>query len=287
MPASGRWFVGSWGIRPCFNMTSGTKKTKARTTCGLLLAMMGSLVATCSALAQDPASLQSFVSGMPEMLFDGQSLDGWGRRDGSPNPGWDIDDGALHRTAGGGDLYYKDTLGDFELYFQWRIAAGGNSGLKYRVRDYGGNWLGCEYQLLDDNKHQDANKTAGLYDIFDPPEYRPVVIPGTWNDSRILVCGNRIEHWLNGVMTVQTTTGSSAWKRAVAESKFSDVPGFGENRTGLLFLQDHGDEIWFRELVLIPLIPMINHPIQEKRFRREWGNRNFCWIGNRLISRCR
>lgn len=202
--------------------------------------------------SQQPANGQRFVPGTPVMLFDGHSLDGWGRRDGSPNTGWDVEEGAIHRKSGGGDLYYKYELADFELHFQWKIAAGGNSGLKYRVRDYNGSWLGCEYQLLDDDKHGDANKTAGLYDVIDPPDFKPIVKPDVWNYSRIVVCGNHIEHWLNGIQMVSVTVGSPRWQSAVAGSKFANHPGFGENRVGRLFLQDHGDEVWFRNLVLIP-----------------------------------
>jgi hypothetical protein len=207
------------------------------------------------------------VPGVPVRLFDGRSLNGWARRDGTTHPGWDVVDGALHRKAGGGDLYYQYELADFELRFQWKISAGGNSGLKYRVRDYNGSWLGCEYQLLDDNANRDANKTAGLYDVIDPPDFKPVVKPEVWNDSRIVVCGNCIEHWLNGIRTVSVTVGSPAWKKAVAASKFANNPDFGENRVGRLFLQDHGDEVWFREIVLVPL----SGPDSWVRSGGDWG----------------
>lgn len=197
-----------------------------------------------------------FCRGPAIHMFDGHSLRGWSKRDGSPHDGWTVDDTALHRRAGGGDLYYQYPVGDFELTFRWRIAPGGNSGLKYRVRPYGNQWLGCEYQILDDPGHRDANKAAGLYDVFDPPAHSPPAIAGVWHQSRIVVAGNHIEHWLNGVRTVCTTVGSPEWQEAVANSKFSGREEFGENREGRLFLQDHGDAVWYRDLVLVPLFPV-------------------------------
>ena len=228
-------------------MKTKTARRSIYTAC-LLFAWMS---VASEATAQDTVGVPVLVPGAPVMLFNGHSLDGWSRLDGSPSPGWDVDEGALHRKSGGGDLYYKYALADFELCFQWRISSGGNSGLKYRVRDYDGSWLGCEYQLLDDAKHGDANKTAGLYDVIDPPDFKPIVKADVWNYSRIVVCGNHIEHWLNGVQTVSVTVGSPGWKSSVAASKFANYPGFGENRVGRLFLQDHGDEVWFRSLVVV------------------------------------
>ncbi len=196
-----------------------------------------------------PVSTSTAIS-----LFDGKSLTGWTKRDGAEHDGWTADEESLFRKSGGGDLYYKNSFRDFVLYFQWRIEEGGNSGLKYRVREYEGHgWLGCEYQILDDSVAPDANKSAGLYDVFDPSSHKPIVRPGEWNHGKIVVCAGHIEHWLNGVMTVQATVGDPRWRSAVAESKFSGIPGFGENREGRIFLQDHGDPVWFRNLVLIPL----------------------------------
>jgi hypothetical protein len=225
----------------------------AARTIGALIVLFAASGPGRLATAQWPDGQQVVSRGTPVVLFDGKSLEGWGRRDGSSHDGWIVEDGALARKSGGGDLYFRYPLRDFELWFEWRIGPGGNSGLKYRVQEFDGSWLGCEYQILDDENGTDANKSAGLYDVFDPPSWRPRVVPGQWQSGRIVVCGNRIEHWLNGVQTVRAYVGSEAWKQAVADSKFAGTPGFGENRTGRLFLQDHGDPVWFRNLVLVPL----------------------------------
>lgn len=186
----------------------------------------------------------------PVSLFDGLTLNGWGDRDGKTNENWDIDDGAIHRKSGGKDLYLQQTTGDFELFFEWKIAAGGNSGVKYRVARYGDQWLGCEYQLLDDREANEKNKTASLYDVVQPAPGKPLIRAGEWNLSRIVVRNNRIEHWLNGVLVVRIHTNSREWDQAVAGGKFAAVPGFGENRCGRIFLQNHGSEVWFRNLYL-------------------------------------
>ncbi len=200
-------------------------------------------------------SAQSYgqQAGTPIMLFDGQSINGWTKANGQPHPGWVVEDGTLFRKAGGGDLFHEETWRDFELHFQWKISKGGNSGLKYRVKKYGNAWLGCEFQLLDDANTKEKNKTAGLYAVYDPVDHKPIVQPEVWQSSKIVVCGDRIQHWLNGVLVVQANVGSADWKSRVADSKFRDRPGFGENRDGRIFLQDHGNPVWFRQIILVPL----------------------------------
>jgi hypothetical protein len=202
------------------------------------------LVATATAaLAGDPVSLQS--------------LENWTTADGKPaSSGWVVEkDGSFHRTGRAGDLYSAKEYTDFEFSWEWKIAEGGNSGVKYRVTAYPvkGN-LGPEYQLLDDNKHADAKvgphrQTASLYD-FVPPDAAAKKLnpPGEWNSSKIVVRGRKLEHWLNGAKVVEMELGSDAWKAVHAKSKFKDVSNFGANAKGRLLLQDHGDEIWFRNL---------------------------------------
>lgn len=193
------------------------------------------------------------VSGPPQALFNGYSLEGWAKADGSQHPGWIVEDGALFRKSGGGDLFHEAVHRDFELHFQWKISEGGNSGLKYRVKKYGNAWLGCEYQVLDDQNAKERNKAGWLYDVYETAPNKPTVYPDTWNTGKIVVCGNRIEHWLNGVQVVQAQVGGDEWNERVAKSKFRNREGFGANREGRIFLQDHGNPVWYRNIVLVPL----------------------------------
>jgi hypothetical protein len=189
-------------------------------------------------------------------LFDGKTTKGWRgfKQTTFPKQGWVIKDGVLHHQpkGGGGDIITDESYGDFELTFDWKIAPGANSGVKYFILEERGQAIGHEYQLIDDKTHPDAKNgikrtTASFYAVFPAKDAKPREI-GQWNESRILVKGNHVEHWLNGAMTVAYELGSPETKAAVAESKFKDVKGFGEKVKGHILLQDHGDEVWFRNL---------------------------------------
>ncbi len=191
-------------------------------------------------------------------LIDGDSLAGWMTVEGEAVPdSWEVTDGTLRLNGRGGHIVTVDEYENFDLRFEWKISEGGNSGIKYRVRHYGKKVLGCEYQLLDDAKHKvggTAKKAAGsLYELYEPAEDKLLKPVGEFNTSRVVVLGNHIEHWLNGQKILEAEVGNDDWHERVALSKFSDEKEFGENRRGRLMLQDHGGEVWFRNIVLKPL----------------------------------
>jgi hypothetical protein len=194
-------------------------------------------------------------------LFDGSSMSGWTTPEGQPVSGgaWEVGDGAIHLNVSkgrGGNVITDREFGDFELVFEWKIAARANSGIKYRVKDFQGQLLGCEYQMIDDRDYgqlRPAQTTAALYDLYEPTGHDLLKPPGEYNRGTIIVCGNCIEHYLNGHLVVSAVVGSDEWRRRIAASKFNDVEGFGENRYGRIMLTDHGDEIWFRNLFIRPL----------------------------------
>lgn len=194
------------------------------------------------------------IRGEPIQLFDGVSTRGWTKRNGQPSANWIAQNGTLFRSAGGGDLYHEHWYKDFELTFEWKIAKNGNSGVKYRVQKYGNQSLGCEYQIQDDkDKPRDKQATAGLYAVYEPSGANKANPVGDWNTSKIVVCGRNIEHWLNDERVVSTVSGSEDWLKRVASSKFNNKPFFGQNREGRIFLQDHGNPVWFRNIVVVPL----------------------------------
>ena len=192
-----------------------------------------------------------------KLLFNGQDLSGWRQfgKQTPPGEGWKVEDGALKKLAKvrGGDIVTTEKFKDFEFSWEWRLAAGGNNGVKYLVNEARPGAPGQEYQMLDDNGHPDGKigpkrQTASFYDVLPPAENKVLKPVGEWNASRILVQGNHVEHWLNGAMVLQFELGSDAVKAAVAKSKFKSAAKFGEKIEGPIMLTDHQDEAWFRNL---------------------------------------
>lgn len=188
------------------------------------------------------------------LLFDGQTTSGWrGYRQDAAPAGWQVVDGELVRTGGGGDLITVDQFGDFELALDWKVGPGGNSGVFYRIVETAEQTYhtGIEMQVLDDERHADGRSrltSAGaLYGLYPAPA--GIVNPaGEWNSARILVRGNHVEHWLNGRKIVDAEMWSDDWNTRLAASKFTQWPGFAKSARGHIGLQDHGDRVWFRNI---------------------------------------
>lgn len=201
-----------------------------------------------------PSLAQSSVS-----LFDGHTFMGWETVTGAPiTTGWEVDEATIHLRADGpraGAIVTSRQFSDFDFQFEWKISTGGNSGVKYRVKQFGDRILGCEFQILDDATHPDITakqQTGGIYGLY-APRCLPAHPAGQFNHSRIVVCGKQIQHWLNGKLVVEARVPSCDWRNRKAASKFAQVDGFGENRCGRIMLTDHSSEVWYRNLTLHPL----------------------------------
>jgi hypothetical protein len=212
------------------------------------------------------------------LLWDGVSTNGWrgATLPGFPDHGWTIRDGVLSveaatggESTNGGDIITREEFANFELELDFRITPGANSGIKYFVDPQlgptlglAGSAIGLEFQILDDERHPDAklgvrgNRTVGsLYDLIpatnlDEPgrAAKRVLPPGAWNRARIVATGRHVEHWLNGVKVVEYERGTQMYRALVNNSKYKDIPGFGERERGAILLQDHGNAVSFRSI---------------------------------------
>lgn len=202
-----------------------------------------------------------------KLLWDGKTTNGWrgAKLDGFPTKGWTIEDGILKvqksdggESTNGGDIVTTRPYKNFVLKMDFKITEGANSGIKYFVdtelNKGQGSAIGCEFQILDDSKHPDAklgvngNRTLGsLYDLIPAPKDKPFR-RGFFNTAMVVVKGNHVEHWLNGIKIVEYERNNQMWEALVDFSKYKDWPNFGNAEEGLILLQDHGDEVWFQNV---------------------------------------
>ena len=225
-------------------------------------------------LAAQPASAQW------RDLFDGRTLAGWRGLgyDSVPTAHWKVVDGAIMKVptanvaklpdgqpASGGDLMTTETFTDFELEFEWKVAPGANSGVKYNVseamsmKSANHAALGFEYQVLDDSLNDDnkvpSHRAGSLYDMIPPGADKALRPVGAWNRSRILLRGNHGEHWLNGKLIVSYDLGTPRMDSLLRASKYRSIPGFADRRAGHIVLQDHGDAAYYRAIRIRRLDP--------------------------------
>ena len=200
------------------------------------------------------------------ILFDGRSTQAWRgyNRDSFPAGCWSVEDGTLKTVPSKGDgcdLITRRKYRDFELALEWKVGKGGNSGVLYRAAELPVPepiWHSApELQILDDSAHPQATPqtlTGALYDLVAPVDkvVRPI---GEWNEARVVVRGDHVEHWLNGRKVLEYELGGAALAARIAGSKFKDMERFAREKEGYIGLQHHGEEAWFRNIRIRPLRP--------------------------------
>ncbi|WP_297095031.1 DUF1080 domain-containing protein [uncultured Draconibacterium sp.] len=216
-----------------------------------------------------------------KLLWDGKTTKGWRgvKLENFPEKGWHIEDSKLvvenadgAESGNGGDIITIERYKNFILEVDFKLTEGANSGIKYfvqgNINQGEGSAIGCEFQLLDDKNHPDAklgvlrNRTLGsLYDLipadgsyFDPNlQVKLFNGIGSWNRARVEVRGNKVSHFLNGIKVVEYERNTQMWQALVDYSKYQQWENFGDFEDGHILLQDHGNEVQFRNIKIRPL----------------------------------
>ena len=244
-----------------------------------LTSIIGALFVTVAAEQAKPTP-PPHAGGPAVSLFDGKSLNGWRgyKKQDAAGSRWAVQDGMLtlpaddgKDTRGARDIISVETVDLFDLTWEWKISEGGNSGLKYFVLEDRDSAIGHEYQIIDDARHPDAKigphrQTAAFYDVLAAgtgtvtqqiasPGTRPIKPAGEWNKSRIRVApsqvvrgGTRAYHYLNDVRVLEYELNSPELTAAIEKSKFKGIERFGKLQKGHIMLQDHGDQVWYRNI---------------------------------------
>jgi Domain of Unknown Function (DUF1080) len=239
-------------LNPC----GAARLVRARTALAIAIGLLAAVHILAAASQNTPMANtltpQEQAAGW-RLLFDGKTTSGWrGFRQQRMPDGWKAVDGALTRVGQAGDIVTVDQFGDFELTVQWNLAANGNSGIFFRVtEDDDVMWHTAPELQIIDNAYKEPLKPgqfAGAnYDLH-PPSRDATKPIGSWNDTRLLVRGSHVEHWMNGVKVVEYELWSKDWEQRVQASKFKDFPKFARARNGHIGLQDHGDRVAFRNI---------------------------------------
>ena len=194
-----------------------------------------------------------------KLLFDGKSTDGWRPYKNHELDSWEVMNGELHSKKDGatkhGDLITKEQYGDFELKVDWKVDKGANSGIIYHALEtHDASYeTGPEYQLIDDegypDKLEDWQKSGADYAMH-PPSSLAAKPVGQYNQTRIVVKGDHVEHWLNGIKIADFHAWTPEWEKLKQAGKFKDYPDYGTAKKGYIALQDHGGGVWFKNIKL-------------------------------------
>jgi len=203
-----------------------------------------------------------------QLLFDGESTNGWHKYGGKPvGSAWKVADGALYldttikenwQIKDGGDIVSDSAFENFHLKLEWKIAKDGNSGIMFYVQEdtvkYKWPWeTAPEMQVLDNNGHPDSkiikHRAGDLYDLISCSK-ETVKQAGEWNLAEVKCLNGKLDLFLNGENVVSTTLWDDNWKKLVAGSKFVEMPDFGTYKKGKIGLQDHGNAVWYRKIMI-------------------------------------
>jgi hypothetical protein len=249
------------------------KKLKSLLPFFMIILFAGMFIISCKTKTDSTAGTETEETAEAQVedewivMFDGTDTEGWRAygKEGFPEQGWVIEDGALkckgsgEGEAGGqgGDIIFDQKFKDFHLSLEWKISEGGNSGIFYLAQEMEGEpiWKSApEMQVLDNVKHIDAQmgkdgnrKSGSLYDLIPavPQNAKPT---GEWNLAEVLIYQGTVVHKQNGEIVLEYHIGTSDWDTMISNSKFKEFTEFGKYKEGYIGLQDHGNDVWFRNM---------------------------------------
>lgn len=238
----------------------------------ILIAALAGILASCSGeKATETETEEVTVAEVPEEewidLFANKDFSNWHKYGGGEvGKAWKIENGEAYldaknkdgwQTGDGGDIVTNEEYENFHLKYDWKIAQGGNSGVifySHEAPEYQHSWsTGMEMQVLDNGGHPDAkiisHRAGDLYDLIVSSE--ETVKPfDEWNSAEIISNNGQLELILNGTTVVSTTLWTPEWEALIADSKFKDMPNFGTFKKGRIALQDHGNLVYFKNVMI-------------------------------------
>lgn len=252
-----------------------------------------------AAMSARPLFSQAVIRTVPvEPETDWHKVGFWETADGRPaEDSWEFADSEVRLVkprGGNGSLISGPLPSHFELSWQWKVETKTNTGLKYRLRKFGGRWLGVEYQIIDEGENAAGKgSTASIYDLIEPSADKSLRPAGQWNDARVVAIGNRLEHYLNGTLVASTMTTGPKWDHAIAVSKFYGADGFGNaGESDRIMLTDHGGRASYRNFkfvahrapdVVEPADP--GPPYLGNAMRNSWADQNSIVLWTRTTAR--
>lgn len=228
-----------------------------------LIILSAIIIGGCGTSYKSVNSSSASKKGEWQKLFDGKTTKGW-HSYGQAEVGkaWKVVDGALYfdsknkKEGEGGDITTNEEFSNFHLKLEWKISKNGNSGIMFFVNEDLSKYpapynTGPEMQVLDSDGHPDGkiktHRAGDLYDLISSSS-EPVKPVGEWNQVEIISNNGKLDFKMNGINIVSTTMWDENWNKMVAGSKFKTMPGFGKYKSGKISLQDHGDDVWYRNI---------------------------------------
>lgn len=220
------------------------------------------LMAGCTETTKDNTLTSQEKAEGWKLLFDGETTNGWRGFNSTEIPAaWSATEGTL-KSAGaggdmGGDIITTEKYDNFDLKIDWKLSPEGNSGVMYHVVEGPGleatYYSGPEYQIIDDLGFPGGvtpyNSTGADYAMTPADTTQKILNPiGQWNSTEIIFDNGKVTHFLNGKKIVEFTAWTAQWKQNVSKGKWSKYPAYGKAKTGFMALQDHGSQIWFKNI---------------------------------------